>query len=94
MDLDGMNLKLKWSTEYKIYSSPTDKVELLIYQPGAGEYQIAPDGISRSDGELEIGLDSEYKGDTVHVYMYLVSYAWNKKKWSNSVYLGAVKFRE
>lgn len=94
-ELDGMKLKLTWSVEKNIYSSPADKVELLIFQPGTGEYQIAPDGITRGDGGMEIGLDPWYKGDTVHVYMYLIkSSTWIKREWSNSVYLGAVKFRE
>ena len=94
-ELDGMKLKLTWSLEKNIYSSPTDKVELLIYQPGTSDYQIAPDGITRSDGRMDLELDSRYKGDTVHVYMYLVkSSIWLKREWSNSVYLGAVKFRD
>ena len=93
-ELDDMNLKLNWSADRNIYSSPTDKVELLIYQPGSGDFQIAPDGITRGDGGMEIGLDPWYEGDTVHVYMYLVAYRYDHKKWSNSVYLGAVKFRE
>ena len=93
--LDGMNLKMTWSVESSIYSSATDKVDLLIYQPGSGHYQIAPDGIARSDGGMELELDPWYKGDTVHVYMYLLtSSIWVKKEWSNSVYLGAVKFRD
>ena len=93
-ELNGMMLKLKWSVKSEIYASPNDKVELLIYQPGSGEYQITPDGITRGNGELEIELDPHYKGDTVHVYMYLTSSGWEKKKWSNSVYVGPVKFRK
>ncbi|WP_411273159.1 DUF6266 family protein [Daejeonella sp.] len=80
-ELDGMNLKMTWSVESNIYSSATNKVELLIYQPGLGCYQIAPDGITRGDGGMEIELDTWYKGDTVHVYMFLsTSSSWVKKE--------------
>ena len=95
MELDGMNLIVKWSTDRNAHSSTSDEVTLLIYQPGSGYYQTTPQGISRLDGELKIGLSPHYQGDTVHVFMYLVtSNIWVKREWSNSIYLGPVKFRE
>lgn len=91
MELDGMNLKMNWSTESNKYSSVGDKVEILIYRPGGKDYQVVNDGLIRRDGETLIVLDPNSEGDTVHVYMHL----WNsdRKIWSNSVYAGAVKFR-
>ncbi len=95
MELNGMDLKVSWSVENGASASAADTVGLLIFQQESWEYQINPEGIKRGDGELEITLEKHYKGDTVHVYLYLTtSSRWVKKEWSDSVYLGPVKFRD
>lgn len=95
MELNGMDLKVSWEIKGGKYSSPDDLVELLIHQPGTREFQVPPTGTTRNKGELVIGLSPHYKGDTVHVYLYLVtSSMYQKREWSDSVYLGPVKFRE
>ncbi|MES3019561.1 MAG: DUF6266 family protein [Bacteroidota bacterium] len=95
MELDGLDLEVTWSIERGVHASPADSVELLIFQPGTFEYQIIPESIKRGDGSLKIKLDSRYQGDTVHVYYYLkTASTWLKEEWSNSVYLGPVKFRD
>jgi len=94
MELNGMDLKVSWSVERGVSASSADTIDLLIFHPESFEYQTTPEGIKRGDGELLITLDKHYKGDTVHVYLYLTtSSTWVKKEWSNSVYLGPVKFR-
>ena len=93
MELNDMKLKLTWSIDNDIYSYIDDKVRFLIYQPGLNQYDTNPEGIIRGNGEVEIGLDPDC-GDTVHVYMYMVSDRYTKRKWSNSVYVGALKIRE
>lgn len=95
MELTGLDLKVSWDVKGGKYSSPDDWVHLLIYQPETREFQIAPTGTTRNNGELIIGLSPHYKGDTVHVYLYLLtSSVFRKKEWSDSVYLGEVKFRD
>lgn len=95
MEINEMDLKVSWSVERGASASSADTVELLIFQPGLCEYQITHQGIKLGNGGLEITLDKHYKGDKVHVYMYLVtSSTWVRKEWSNSVYLGEVKFRD
>ncbi len=91
MELNGMSLKLSWNTESNKYSSAGDKVEVLIHRPGLNSYQVEGEGINRGHGEMEFELSSGYGGDRVYVYMYMLSY--DRKKWSNSVYVGEVKFR-
>ena len=93
-ELNGMKLKLNWSIETSISASSNDEVEILIHYPELHNFQISPDGITRDKGELEIELDTDFKGDTVHIYMYLMNIGWGKMKWSNSVYVGSEKLRE
>ncbi len=94
MELDGMNLRLTWDSSTSNYGSSSDLVEILIHQPEMSDFQVGRDGTTRGSGELQVGLSEHYKGDTVHVFMYLISASkFHKQEWSNSIYLGAVKFR-
>lgn len=91
MERNEMNLKLSWNTDCNRGSFIDDQVEILIYQPGVSEYQILSNKVLRMHGELEIGLDPDYDGDTVHVFLYMITSDF--KKWSNSIYVGPLKFR-
>jgi hypothetical protein len=94
MELDGINLRLTWDISTSPYASSSDLVEILIHQPGTSNFQTGRDGIPRGSGQLQIKLSDHYQGDTVHVYIYLMSASkFQKQEWSDSVYLGAVKFR-
>lgn len=95
MQFNEMHLNVTWNSKESKPSLPDDLVEILIYQPGATYFQTAAQGIKRSDGELTVKLDEHFEGNTVYVYMYLMtSSPFHKKEWSDSVYLGEVKFRE
>jgi len=89
MELNGLNLKLQWSTDSDIYSSPNDEVEFLIYHSGLNLYLNAPERAIRCHGEAELELNLSYKDDsgTLHIYMYMVDR--DRKKWSNSLYVGS-----
>jgi hypothetical protein len=90
MELNGLNLKLNWSIDKDNERSYLDDtVEILIYSPMLKDYQISTAGITRKQEGTELELDPWYKGDTVHVYMYLIDR--HRKKWSDSLYVGAVK---
>ncbi|SKB62921.1 DUF6266 family protein [Daejeonella lutea] len=94
METAGMHLKVSWDVKTGKYSSPDDALELLLYQHGTRELYIPP-GTARNKGELVFELSQHYKGETMHVYMYLVtSSIFQAREWSDSVYLGEVTFRE
>ncbi len=96
MELTGRDLKVSWdSMKSTKYSSPGDLVELLIYCPHTKTFQSGTDGIMRNKCELTMGLAKEFEGATMHVYMYLMTAsAFEKREWSNSIYLGEMKEEE
>lgn len=90
MELNGLNLKLSWSIDKdNKHSYMDDTIELLIHSPKCKDFQISTEGIKRKQEFTELDLDPYYKGDTVHVYLYLVDR--DRKKWSNSLYAGALE---
>ncbi len=96
MQLKGSDLKVSWDNmKSSKYSSPGDLVELLIYCPHTKTFQSGADGIMRNRCELTLGLANEFEGAIVHVYMYLMTgSAFQKKEWSDSIYLGEMKAGE
>jgi hypothetical protein len=93
MDLDGMDLKVTWeNVKVNQYSSLGDAVELLIFDPQSTIFQASTDGIIRNAGELKININKHFQSDILHVYMYLIrGSVFEKKEWSDSVYLGELK---
>lgn len=90
MELKGLSLKLNWSTENdKSRSFIDDQVEILIYSPKLSFYHDSSAGILRKQGGTELELIPNYKGDWVHVYIYLMDR--DGKKWSNSLYVGSAE---
>lgn len=88
MEVNGLNLKLSWSTVVDNYRSfIDDQVKILIYRPKSYDYQFSDREITRKQAEGELALDSCHKDDTVHVYLYLVKRG--SKRWSDSVYMGS-----
>lgn len=89
MEVNGLKLKLSWSTETDNYKSfKDDQVMILIYRPKSFDYQFSDQEITRIQAETELELDSWHKDVTVHVYLYLVEK--RGKRWSDSLYLGSV----
>ena len=90
MELNGMTLKLKWSTESdNRHAFANDQLCFLIYYPKLNIFQPDIEEISRSLGETELVLNDMAIGDIPQVYIYLLKD--NGKKWSNSLYLGALE---
>ncbi|MEJ7693824.1 DUF6266 family protein [Daejeonella sp.] len=96
MELNGLNLKVSWhNIKGNRYSSPGDLVEVLIFDPQSKTFQAGPDGSLRNTGELTVSIEKHFQGSVAHVYLYLIrGSVLEKKEWSNSVYLGPVKFRD
>ena len=79
-------LLLSWSPDLNPFNAfIDDEATVLIYDPVSNIYMSGPLGISRVDGEMTISIPSAYLGNTVHVYMFLMS---RQGKLSNSVYVG------
>ena len=66
-------------------------MEILIYGPKWNIYYEVPGGLIRNQGETEFVLPSSFTGDIVHVYVYLLTK--DRKKWSDSLYVGRVQVR-
>ena len=53
MELNGMILKLNWSTDSSIKSHSNDEVQILIYQPGGKSIRYLPRELSVATEELK-----------------------------------------
>lgn len=89
MKTEGSMLKLNWSTESAgINSGTKDRVEIIMYSPKEIAYYHVPGFHIRNNGAAEYDFSDTTKGLILHVYLFL--YAWNRKQWSNTLYLGEV----
>lgn len=92
MELNGITLKLKWSTEIdNRHSFANDQLCLLIYYPKLNLFIPDIQEISRSAGETELVLNDIEIGEILQVYIYMLKD--NGKKWSNSLYLGPIEVK-
>lgn len=94
--LEGDTLKFSWDVDPKWgYELNRDQVMVLAYLPANGTADYSLSGARRKDGseELKVGIrrQDEYdsrKDDFIEVYIAFVSD--NRKRISNSVYIGRV----
>ena len=68
-------------------ANATDKVMVLVYNPGKKESMYVLNGADRTVGSQDVSIPTIYAGDTVELFIAFVSA--DGKQVSNSIYLGS-----
>lgn len=87
--INGAKITLQWNMPSSEILHPyyaDDHVLLCAYNPQLGLACINEQKVVRSDKELELELSGGLQNEKVHLY--LLVHTWDKKKFSNSQYLG------
>src|SRR5215217_1099945 len=71
----------------KDFGAPTDEVIFVVYNPTKGDFVTSVGVVMRSALSFDMALPAGFSGDTVYVYMSLVSAS--GRMVSDSVYVGA-----
>ncbi|MES2456999.1 MAG: DUF6266 family protein [Bacteroidota bacterium] len=70
---EDAQLDLSWSTYGVVKGQPTDLLTFVVYNPAKQLFVVVKDAAARSVLSYELALPVEFSGDSVHVYVLMIS---------------------